>query len=317
MCKYAADLSTVTTALYYQGMPKILVSLVLLLAASSLWADPVPAWLVRLPESTPTVFIAETGSSAFHRFDRTDSGAEKIGQDYMSIGQAGIGKERSGDRRTPLGIYFVTEQLDTSRMHEKYGVTAFPLDYPNAWDRRLGRTGDGIWVHGVDARDGVRPPLDTDGCIALPNERLLDLVQNFEPNITPVLISIEMAWIEAEALAEIRNALEKAVATWAGSLRKGDMFTWLELYDETFEHWGMNKAQWSTFSADTLGKRAISDVTVSNLLLLGDPAEEGLYLSRFRLEISEGDARTVVSMRRMYWRRSESGAFRIVAEDSG
>jgi len=25
----------------------------------------------------------------------------------------------------------------------------------------------------------------------------------------------------------------------------------------------------------------------------------------------------VISMRRMYWRRSESGAFRIVAEDSG
>jgi murein L,D-transpeptidase YafK len=317
VCKYAADLSTVTTALYYQGMPKMFVSLVLLLTASSLWADPVPAWLVRLPESTPTVFIAETSSSAFHRFDRTDSGPEKIRQDYMSIGQAGIGKERSGDRRTPLGIYFVTEQLDTSRMHEKYGVTAFPLDYPNAWDRRLGRTGDGIWVHGVDPRGGVRPPLDTDGCIALPNARLQDLAQNFEPNITPVLISIDMAWTEAEELAETRVALEKAVADWAESLRKGDMFTWLELYDKTFEHWGMNKVQWSAFSVDTLGKRAISDVTVSNLLLLGDPAEEGLYLSRFRLEISEGDARKVVSMRRMYWRRSESGAFRIVAEDSG
>jgi len=68
---------------------------------------------------------------------------------------------------------------------------------------------------------------------------------------------------------------------------------------------------------ETLGKRPISDVTVSNLLLLGDPAEEGLYLSRFRLEISEDEARTVISMRRIYWRRSESGAFRIVAEDSG
>jgi L,D-peptidoglycan transpeptidase YkuD (ErfK/YbiS/YcfS/YnhG family) len=298
-------------------MPKILASLVLLLTASALWADPVPAWLVRLPESTPTVFVAEASSSTFHRFDRTDSGAQKNGQDYMSIGQAGIGKERSGDRRTPLGIYFVTEQLDTTRMHEKYGVTAFPLDYPNAWDRRLGRTGDGIWVHGADARGGVRPPLDTDGCIALPNNRLRELQQNFEPNITPVLIGTEIAWMEAEALAEIRDALERAVADWAGSLKKGDMFSWLELYDETFEHWGMNKAEWSAFSVETLGERAISDVAVSNLLLLADPVEDGLYLSRFRLEISEGDARKVISVRRMYWRRSESGAFRIVAEDSG
>jgi len=317
MCKHAADLSMVATALYYLRMPKILVSLALLFTASVLWADPVPAWLVRLPESTPTVFIAETSSSAFHRFDRTASGTEKIRQDYMSIGEAGIGKERSGDRRTPLGIYFVTEQIDTSRLHEKYGVTAFPLDYPNAWDRRLGRTGDGIWVHGVDPRGGVRPPLDTDGCIALPNERLRELVPNFESNITPVLIGAELAWVEADRLAEIREALESAVADWAESLEKGDLFTWLELYDETFRYWGMNKAEWSTFSVETLGKRPISDVTVSDLLLLGDPVEEGLYLSRFRLEISDGEARKVISMRRIYWRRSESGAFRIVAEDTG
>ena len=174
----------------------------------------------------------------------------------MSIGQAGIGKERAGDRRTPLGIYFVTEQLDTSRLHEKYGVTAFPLDYPNAWDRRLGRTGDGIWVHGVDPRGGVRPPLDTDGCIALPNDRLQELEQNFEPNITPVLIGSRDGLDRSGSACRNSRCLGKAVADWAESLRKGDMFTWLELYDETFEHWGMNKAEWSAFSVETLGKRA-------------------------------------------------------------
>ena len=101
-------------------------------------AELVPAWLLRLPESTPTVFIAETSTSAFHRFDRAGDSVVKIRQDYMSIGQGGIGKERAGDQRTPLGIYFVIEQLDTTRLHDKYGVTAFPLDYPNALDRRHG-----------------------------------------------------------------------------------------------------------------------------------------------------------------------------------
>lgn len=298
-------------------MSKFFASLILLFSASALWAEPVPAWLLRLPESTPTVFVAETSSSSFHRFERTANGVEKTRQDYMSIGQAGIGKERSGDRRTPLGVYFVTEQLDTTRLHEKYGVTAFALDYPNAWDRRLGRTGDGIWVHGVDVRGGVRPPLDTDGCIALPNDRLLELEQEFDPNVTPVLIGIEIDWAEAEELVEVRVGLENAVASWARSLEKGDLFTWLELYDETFQHWGMNKAEWSTFSLETLGERPINDVTVTDLLLLGDPVEDGLYLSRFRLAVGEVDARTVITLRRMYWRRSESGAFRIVAEDSG
>ena len=289
----------------------------LFLATASVIAEPVPAWVLRLPESTPTLFIAETSASAFHRFDRAGDGVVKVRQDYMSIGKGGTGKERDGDQRTPLGIYFVTEQLDTSRLHDKYGVTAFPLDYPNAWDRRLGRTGDGIWVHGVDPQGGTRPPLDTDGCIALPNERLLALEQNFAANVTPVLIATELSWDEPGVVAALRVELEQAVTRWADSLEQGDMYAWLDAYDDTFQHWGMNKEEWSAFSLETVGQRPIDDVTVSELLLLADPAEEGLYLSRFRLEISEGASRSVISMRRMYWRRSESGAFKIVAEDSG
>lgn len=235
----------------------------------------------------------------------------------MSIGQGGTGKERAGDQRTPLGIYFVTEQLDTTRMHDKYGVTAFPLDYPNAWDRRNSLTGDGIWVHGVDSRGGTRPPLDTDGCIALPNERLLALEQHFEANVTPVLIAAELAWVESGVVTELGAALEHAVMRWAADLEQGDMYAWLAAYDDAFQHWGMDKEAWSAFSLETVGQRPISAVRVSDLLLLADPAVDGLYLSRFRLEISEGEARTVITRRRIYWRRSESGAFRIIAEDSG
>jgi len=298
-------------------MLRISTAIVLLLSANTTLADLAPSWLLRLPETTPTVFVAETSASAFHRFDRTEQGVAKIRQDYMSIGLAGVRKESAGDQRTPVGIYFVTEQLDTAKLHEKYGATAFPLDYPNAWDRRLGRTGDGIWVHGVDPKGGTRPRRDTDGCIALPNRILLELESAFLPNITPVLIATELDWSEPAELAERRSAFESAVAAWGESLQRGDMYSWLELYDESFEHRGMDKAAWSTFSIETLGRRQVTSVVISDLMLLGDPGEDRMYFSRFRLEVGERSGRKVLSMRRMHWRRSESGAFRIVAEDSG
>ena len=277
----------------------------------------VPAWLVRLPESTQTVFVAETSAAAFHRFDRTRDGVAKTRRDYMSIGLGGVGKARAGDRRTPLGIYFVTSRLDTSTLHEKYGVTAFPLDYPNAWDRRLGRGGDGIWVHGVDPNGGTRPRRDTDGCIALPNARLSALAGSFEPNVTPVLIAERLAWAHPAEIVAVRSALEGAVVRWSEALRTGDMVAWLRFYDESFERWGMNRDEWAAFSLQTVGRRAIADVSVGELLILGDPVEDGLYLLRFRLEIAEAGGRKVVSTRRMYWRRLESGVYRIVAEDAG
>jgi hypothetical protein len=298
-------------------MPKTIAVLLLLLSILAQADDSVPAWLIRLPESVSTVFAADTSAAVFHRFDRNAQGVVQVAEDYISIGKGGTGKMRTGDQRTPLGIYFVTEQLDTTRLHEKYGVMAFPLDYPNAWDRRLGRTGYGIWVHGVDRRNGRRPRLDTDGCIALPNERLLALEDSFEPNVTPVIIGTELSWTDAATLAATRASLEQVVSGWAAALEDGDMFAWLALYDDDFVHWGMNKDDWSSFSLETLGQRGITAVRISDLLLLADPVEEGLFLARFRMEVVEKEGTAVTTMRRLYWRRSESGALRIIAEDSG
>lgn len=297
-------------------MPRVIAIALLLLPAVAA-AEQTPAWLIRVPETTPTVYVAETSTSTFHRFERDGDGFRLERQDYMSIGKGGDAKERAGDQRTPLGIYFVTDELDTTRLHEKYGPLAFPLDYPNAWDRLRGRTGDGIWVHGVDRNGGERPPLDTDGCIALPNDRLLALAATFEPNVTPVLIGRQLEFAPAASVADIRAELEGAVGQWAEALESGDMFTYLDAYDDSFEHWNMNRDEWIAFSLQTAGRRELSDVAVSELLLLGDPAEEGLYLSRFSLALVEEGGHTVVYTQRLYWRRSESGALKIVAEDSG
>ena len=216
-------------------MPR-LIFIAMLLWPAVVAAGQSPAWVIRVPETTPTVYVAETSTSTLYRFERDGDGVRLERQDYMSIGKGGDTKQRAGDQRTPLGIYFVTDQLDTTRLHEKYGPLAFPLDYPNAWDRRRGRTGDGIWVHGVDRNGGERPPLDTDGCIALPNDRLLALADTFEPNVTPVLIGRQVDYAPAASVADIRVELETAVEGWAEALEQGDMYAYLDAYDESFEH---------------------------------------------------------------------------------
>lgn len=291
--------------------------LICLVYAPAEAVNELPAHLIRLPASVKTVFVAETSTAAFHRFDiAADQTLDYQGAFYMSIGENGDGKQDDGDRRTPLGIYFVTEQLDTSKLHEKYGATAFTLDYPNAWDRRMQRTGDGIWVHGVDRRGGKRPPWDTDGCIALPNETLTKLENRFQPNVTPVVIARDLKWVDRQALEELRARLDAAVSQWAESLQQGDMYAYLSLYDDDFRHWGMNKTEWTVLSIDTQSSRSIEDVTVSELLLLADPEEDKIYLSRFQLGVRE-ESRTVEVTKRLYWRFTESGDLKIIAEDSG
>lgn len=288
-----------------------------LVVSAAAFADGViPASLIRIPESVTTVFIAETSKAQFHRFEHSSDGIVHSGSFYMSIGQNGIGKKRSGDKRTPLGAYFVTERLDTTKLHEKYGVIAFPVDYPNAWDRLAGREGDGIWVHGVDPEGGQRPPLDTDGCIALPNEDLLVLAAEFRDNVTPILLMRVVDWVGESINRELSAELEQRIMEWADSKSNGDQHTYLSLYDEEFRRWGMNKSEWSSFTVQTQSLRAFQQVTFSDLLLARYPEVEGVYLSRFQLKVVENERETTAT-RRLYWRRDTSGVLKIIAEDDG
>lgn len=278
--------------------------------------EELPASLIRIPESISTVFIAETATATFHRFDRTNDELTHSGSYYMSIGKEGAGKEESGDKRTPFGAYFVTEQLDTSKLHRKYGVTAFPLDYPNALDLRANRDGDGIWVHGVDPDGGKRPVRDTDGCIALSNEDLAALMPMFEANTTPVLVTREVNWEPTADTEALRTELETAVDQWAESRAQGDLHAYLSFYDEQFRRWGMSRREWSSLNLQTESLHSIQSVTVSELLLVAYPEEDGVYLSRFVQAVVK-DGQAILTTARLYWRRDSNGELKIIAEGRG
>jgi murein L,D-transpeptidase YafK len=276
-------------------------------------AASLPAYMLQVPAGIGAILVAETDTATLYRFD-SDSGVSD--ERYMSIGQNGVGKRRPWDRRTPLGIYFVVEQLDTKRLHERYGAAAFPLDYPNIWDRRNRRGGDGIWIHGVDPNGGQRPPLDTDGCIALPNDELLAIEDEFVPLVTPVIITRRISWMNPEQIAAIRLELESALKNWETSFRSGDLHSYLSLYADDFEYRGMKRADWSAFRLQTFSNRPIREFEIQDILLLADPEDDSLYLSRFQQRIID-DHNTVTTIKRLYWRRSEDGKYLIVAEDNG
>ena len=294
----------------------MLIALILLASASAFADAELPAYVIELPESVRDVFVADAGNAILYRFENEGDGLSAGEETYMSVGLRGVGKERAWDRRTPLGIYFVVDQLDTSRLHEKYGVTAFPLDYPNEWDRLNERTGDGIWVHGVLPGEEPRPPFDTDGCLALPNEDLAALEPLFVPLTTPVIVTREMAWSSEEVRRSVRDELRAAVDRWVASLAEADLHAYLSLYAEDFTYRGMSTAEWAALRLSSFERVGPQRVSIEDLLLLADPETEGLFLSRF-LQTTAGENGSVVRTKRLYWRRSADGRLRIVAEDNG
>jgi murein L,D-transpeptidase YafK len=279
-------------------------------------ATRLPAYLLEMPDSVTDILIANTESATMHRFVR--SGGRIIEQDqrYMSIGLNGAGKQRAWDKKTPLGVYFITERLDTSKLDDKYGVAAFPLDYPNAWDRHNQRTGYGIWLHGVDHKNPQRPPLDTDGCLALPNDEILRLADELEPLVTPIIVARELTWTTADELEKMRLEFRLALDMWRQSLAEGDLLTYLSLYADEFRYRDMDRDDWSSYRLSVFEARQLEDVTLNDVMLLADPEAAGLFLSRFT-QILVTDSGPVRTTKRLYWRRSDGNTWRIVAEDAG
>ena len=279
-------------------------------------ATRMPAYLVEIPRTVTDILIAETGSATMHRFMRSGEDVIEVDRRYMSIGLNGPGKEKAGDKRTPLGVYFITQSLDTSKLDDKYGVAAFPLDYPNAWDRFRHRTGYGIWLHGVDRKHPARPPLDTDGCLALPNEELLKLVGNLKPLVTPVIVARHMNWALPEELDALRLDFRLALDMWRVSLEKHDILSYLAMYADDFRYRDMDRQRWSAYRLNVFGATDPAAVELTDVMLIADPEVPNLYLSRFTqvLATASGPVKTV---KRLYWRRSDNNHWKIVAEDSG
>ena len=117
-------------------------------------------------------------------------------------------------------------------------------------------------------------------------------------------------------MSSTRERLRSALDEWAGSYLSGDLHHYLSLYSEEFQYRGMNKDEWSAYRLQTIGATEIRDLSLDDVLLLADPEEDGLYLSRFRQTIVDA-TRTVVTVKRLYWRESADGQLQIVAEDNG
>jgi hypothetical protein len=193
---------------------------------------------------------------------------------------------------------------------------AYPLDYPNVRDRQFERSGDGIWVHGVQPGSGRRPALDTDGCLALPNNDLEKLGHDLLPLVTPVVIAKNMQWQDESTRERLRKELRGQLARWTASYGARDQQEHESLYAAEFSYRGLSFVEWRGVREQGAPDAAVVEAVLSDLLLLAEPAEPELYLSRFRLlTASERERRTTI--KRLYWQRGADGVLRIVAEDNG
>jgi len=231
----------------------------------------VPSALLTLSGDTKYALVVDKSKNRLYVYRNIGSGLPpKLVDDfYVVLGKKRGSKSCEGDLKTPSGVYFVTSYLPDEKLPSLYGSGAFPVNYPNEYDRRLRRTGTGIWLHGTDKSLYSRPPLDSEGCVVLTNEEFSRIRQYIEVNRTPVVISEAVTWISNREWLDQNIEVQAALETWRQNWEKADLQAYLQMYSDDFwskkydkDSWGKHKKQ--IFSGKKYQKIDLSDISILN-----------------------------------------------------
>src|SRR5699024_6192176 len=106
-----------------------------------------------------------------------------------------------------------------------------------------GRTGYGIWLHGVPQTTYARAPLASAGCVAVANDVFKWLLDYVEPGETPVVLVHDVQWLSQTEAEARRAAIVAQLEGWETSWEAIDTKRYLDYYASDFRTFdGVNKA---------------------------------------------------------------------------
>ena len=278
--------------------------------------DRLPRYVLQLHSEQKHVLVVDSRNSRLYVFSN-DKGTPRLVADYyVTLGKNGMEKTREGDQKTPVGVYHVTANLPRKKLTDFYGSGAFPINYPNEWDRRQGRNGSGIWLHGVPSAVYARPPRASDGCIVLSNPDLLSVGQHVQVGLTPVIIADEVEWADAASVAADRAALAGALEQWRADWQSRDTARYLAHYSSRFaSKEGQNYQAWAEHKRKVNGAKKWIKVGLGRVAMFRYPRERDFVVVTFDQDY-KSDGLSNVMKKRQYWVK-EGAQWKIIYEGAG
>lgn len=264
----------------------------------------VPAQFLSLSQQSRYAIAVDASRSRLYLMENSAQGLKLVADYYISVGKSGLGKLVEGDARTPLGIYHVTSNLDPKGLRAFYGDGALPINYPNAYDARRGKTGSGIWLHGTPPEQFARAPQATDGCVVMANPDLRQLVRKVQVGATPVVIAQRLDWIAPQQAQAQAAGFSQALTAWRDARTQGNLAQLQGFYTPDFQRSG-RLAQAAPTLRDEVDKVRGRRISLKDISYLHwKDAGDDTMVTTFG-EVIEGEK--TGRSRRQYWLRQPGG----------
>ena len=264
----------------------------------------IPKFLWQLDPQQRHVIVVDIGKSTLYLYENVDGEPHYVADYYISSGKKGSEKLSEGDQKTPLGVYFIKSSLPKSKLTDFYGSAAYPLTYPNEWDRRQGRDGHGIWLHGTPSDTYSRPPRASNGCVVLPNEDLDSIGKILQVGVTPVIITNQMDWSDEQSKSD-RAALLNEIEQWRTDWVSLDTDIYLKHYARDFSNSDANFSDWARQKKMVNAGKSWIKVNISNLSVFSYPNQPDLAVVNFEQDYQSSNLNNRMK-KRQYWMKRDS-----------
>lgn len=275
-----------------------------------------PKYLLQMQPEQKYAIIADTRKSRLYMYQNVRGEARYLADYYISSGKNGSQKLKEGDKKTPVGVYFITANLPREKLTDFYGSGAFPINYPNEWDKRHGRNGFGIWLHGTPSNTYSRPPRASDGCVVLSNQDLDTVGATLQVGITPVIISDEMEWVNPGDTAILRNKLTQHLEGWRRDWESGNIDAYIRHYGRDFSSGGQNLAEWAQHKRQVNAAKNWIKVGISNIGMFLYPGRDDLVVVNFDQEYSSNNLSNKMKKRQYWIQENKKGPWKIIYESA-
>ncbi len=277
-------------------------------------ANLVPRYLTQMADGQKHALVVDTQKSRLYLFENHEGTPRFVADYYVTQGKLGSDKYREGDKKTPIGVYHVTADLPRERLADLYGTGAFPLNYPNEWDKRQGRGGSGIWLHGTMSDTFSRPPKASDGCVVLPNKDLDAIAGKLQVGLTPVIISDTVEWLSVEDWQAERAALIGVIDDWRKDWESRDLKRYASHYSRNFQANKQNYSDWMDQKERVNAGKEWIKVNANNLSMFRNPGKEDYVVTTFDQDYQSNNLKNTMR-KRQYWVK-EDGRWKIIYEGS-
>lgn len=272
-----------------------------------------PASIIQLGNSTEHVIVVETNNSRGFLFKNMQGQPVYVGDFYIAIGKLAIGKDKKGkqkegDHLTPIGVYKINSYRPDSTLQEIYGVGALTLNYPNALDKKLKKTGNGIWLHGVPRDTYSRPPNSSRGCVTMNNTTFTQLLSQINIDTTPVVITDHIQWVSKNT----NNVTASLLEQWQRDWESRDSERYFSHYDISFK--GAGLSQWKQHKKAINQSKKYIDIEIDNLNIYQYPQHSNIILTQFKQHYKSNNFSSIRN-KAIYWKKQKD-TYKIILENN-